>query len=586
MSKQEKREGMVPLERQEVEYAIWQGLKRTADAVASTLGPSGNPVIIGNSEGQVPIVTKDGVSVANLINITEPASAIGSQLVKIAANRTVMEAGDGTSTASIFTRDIYNLGRQLNKVKDQNIDLRPKLYYEMDEDRISQVQLNKVYIKRGMDKAVKMVHEYIDEMAIPCETKDEIHNVAFISTNSDKGLADVITEAVLETGSDGIVRYEKSKELTVELEILNGYKHDKPLQHETYMTHTDKAVLKNAVVLISSDPIETAEQITPYMEFAWIINKKPLVIVAPEIIGSARSMMENNVKQNKISGICVEASGFGDNMRQQLEDLAAYTGGQVFGEEAAGSMRLDETVEYNEDGNRFSIPKYSDALGVVSEVVSYPMNSEKGYTLFHQEKVNFDTIQRADIVRSQVESTNDGMIKRLLEARLSRLTGKVAMIKVGGESAIEVDERYDRVDDAVKAVKSAKKGGIVSGGGSAFIHAKIKLAEYIKENASSMEDNELIGFNIICECLSSPLQQIHSNCMGDDEEAYRKVVEEMYQGGTNYGFNANNSKVENLIEAGVIDPALVSKIALSSASSVASTALSAERFVLPEKIQE
>jgi len=584
---EERKMGMTPLSESDSRQHVYRGVKKTADAVASTLGPSGNPVIAWDKakEDKPPIVTKDGVSVASLINITNPLQSIGSDLVKLAAGRSVAEAGDGTTTAAIFVRNIYGMGVSLIDINTLDAHTREELYkkalWHIDENMKPTFRLNRVTAKRGMDEAVKKVEEFISEVATPCDTREDINRVAYISTNSDEELSEVITDAVMETGEDGIVRYEKTKDIKVTLDIINGYKHDKPMLHESFINSKDNTcTLPNPIVVICSDVMETADHVVPYMEYASHVQRRPLVIVAKEIIGAARSILEQNAE--KFSFLAVEAAGFGDNMTQQLEDLAAYTQATVIGEEQ-GMLSSEVEVIYDEElDKKFAVPKYQDCIGVCDRVISYHRNSDKGYTLFHNDKVSFDSIQRADRVKEQLEHAKEDMLKKLLRARVARLTGKVALINVGGESLIEIDERYDRVDDAVKAVKAAKKEGIVSGGGSVFIHAMKYLGDYISENQENIDDHKMVGYNIILLALNAPFIQMYENSTGQCEGEYFEVQKKIVELGLNYGYNAKTNQVENLIESGIIDPARVSKIALNSASATASTALSAETFIIPE----
>ncbi|XP_033210546.1 heat shock protein 60A [Belonocnema kinseyi] len=510
----------------EVRALMLQGVDILADAVAVTMGPKGRNVILEQSWGS-PKITKDGVTVAKGVELKDKFQNIGAKLVQDVANNTNEEAGDGTTTATVLARSIAKEGF----------------------DKISK-GANPVEIRRGVMLAVDVVKEELKNLSKPVTTPAEIAQVATISANGDTAIGNLISDAMKKVGKEGVITVKDGKTLNDELEVIEGMKFDRGYISPYFMNSSKgaKVEFQDALVLFSEKKVSSVQSIIPALEIA-NAQRKPLVIVAEDVDGEALSTLVVNRLKIGLQVAAVKAPGFGDNRKATLQDMAISTGGIVFGDEA-NLIKLEDV-------------QLSD-LGHVGEVII-----TKDDTLFLKgrgEKIDID--KRADQIRDQIENTTSDYEKEKLKERLARLASGVAVLRVGGSSEVEVNEKKDRVHDALNATRAAVEEGIVPGGGTALL----RCIPVLEKLTAGNKDQET-GIQIVAKALRMPCLQIAQNAGVDAGMVVAKVSS------SKLGYDALNDEYVDMIEKGIIDPTKVVRTALTDAAGVASLLTTAEAVI-------
>jgi len=509
------------------------GVEKLADAVKVTMGPKGRNVLLQRSFG-APHITKDGVSVAKEIELKHPVENMGAQLVKEVASKTADEAGDGTTTATILAHAIFKEGL-----------------------KYITAGANPVAVKRGMDKAVEAIIDELKKMSKSVENKEQIAQVATISANNDRKIGELIAEAMDKVGKDGVITVEEGKSLQDELEVVEGMQFDRGYLSPYFVTDTEKMVaeLNDAYILLYDKKISNMKDLLPLLEQMVQTGNKPLLIIAEDVEGEALATLVVNKLRGVLNVCAVKAPGFGDRRKAMLQDIAILTGGQVISEE------LGRTLE------NATIADLGQAGRVVVDKENTTIVDGKG------DKAAIDA--RIAQIKKEIEETTSDYDKEKLQERLAKLSGGVAVIKVGAATETEMKEKKDRVDDALSATKAAVEEGIVIGGGAAILKAAKKAK--IETNDS----DEKIGIEIIKQAVKAPIKQIAENAGYEPGIVAMKVEE----ADDNIGFDAANGEYVDMFEKGIIDPTKVERIALQNAVSVGSLLLTTEAAVteVPEE---
>ena len=511
-----------------------KGINTLANAVKITLGPKGRNVILDKSWG-APRITKDGVSVAKEIELSDPFENMGAQMVKEVAQRTNDQAGDGTTTATVLAYAIVREG-----MKSVAAGMNP-----MD-------------LKRGIDKAVAAVVTEIKAMSRPVGDSDEIAKVGAISANGEVAIGQQIADAMAKVGNEGVITVEENKGLVTETEVVEGMQFDRGYLSPYFITNAQKMIveLDDCVILLHEKKLTSLASMVPLLE-AVIDAGKQLLIVAEDIEGEALATLVVNKLRGGLKVAAVKAPGFGDRRKAMMEDIGVLTGGQVISVEMGTKL---ENVTL-------------DMLGMAKKVAI-----TKDDTTIIDGAGDKDVIAaRVAQVRAQIEDTNSDYDKEKLQERLAKLAGGIAVIRVGGATEIEVKERKDRVDDALNATRAAVQEGVVPGGGVALVHAGKVLATLKGEN-----NDQDAGIKIVRRAIQAPLRQIAGNAGVDGSVVVGKVIENDSQ---SFGFDAQAERYCDMLKAGVIDPTKVVRIALENAASIAGLLITTEVMVAqkPEK---
>lgn len=513
----------------DVRAIMLQGVDVLADAVAVTMGPKGRNVILEQSWGS-PKITKDGVTVAKAIELKDRFQNIGAKLVQDVAHNTNEEAGDGTTTATVLARAIAREGFE----------------------RISK-GANPIEIRKGVMLAVERVVQELRALSQPVTTPEEIAQVATISANGDRAVGDLISDAMKRVGRDGVITVKDGKTLSDELEVIEGMKFDRGYI-SPYFINTSKGAkveFQDALLLLSEKKISSVQSIIPALELA-NAQRRPLVIVAEDVDGEALSTLVLNRLKVGLQVAAVKAPGFGDNRKATLQDLAVATGGLVFGDEA-NLVKLEDVQ--------------AGDLGQAGEVLI-----TKDDTLVLKGKGKREDVdRRVAQIRDEIELTNSDYEKEKLGERLARLASGVAVLRVGGSSEVEVNEKKDRVNDALNATRAAVEEGIVPGGGTALLRCLPALESLAADN-----EDQRTGVGIVRKALKQPCMQIAINAGVDAAVVVQKVVE----GQGDFGYDAMRNEYVRMIQAGIIDPTKVVRTALLDASGVASLLTTAEAVVV------
>jgi len=502
----------------EAREALKKGVDALADAVKVTLGPKGRNVIIEKSFGG-PSITKDGVTVAKEIELTDAIENMGAQMVKEVASKTNDIAGDGTTTATVLAQSIVSTG-----LKNVTAGANP-----MD-------------LKRGIEKAVASVIAHLKTQAIEVgDSNEKIRQVATISANNETSIGDMIATAMAKVKKEGVITIEEAKGIETSVEVVEGMQFDRGYISPYFVTDTEKmeVVYENPYILIYDKKISIMKELLPVLEKA-AQTGRALVIISEDVESEALATLVVNRLRGSLKIAAVKAPGFGDRRKEMLEDIAILTGGTVISEEKGYKLE-DTTLEL---------------LGEAEKVVI-----DKDNTTIVSGKGESDNIQaRVKQIKAQIEVTTSDYDKEKLQERLAKLAGGVAVIYVGAASEMEMKEKKDRFDDALAATRAAIEEGIIPGGGVALIRAIDSLVGLEGDNA-----DEKTGINIIRRALEEPLRQIVENAGLEGSVIVNRVKE----GKGDFGFNARSEKYENLYEAGVIDPAKVTRVALENAASIA-----------------
>ncbi len=502
-----------------------KGVDKLAEAVKVTLGPKGRNVIISKSFG-APQVTKDGVSVAKEIELEDPLEDMGAQMVKEVASKTNDQAGDGTTTATVLAQAIVKEG-----LKNVAAGANP-----MD-------------LKRGIDKAVEALVVDLEKQAKKVgNDSDKIKQVASISANNDEAIGDLIAKAFDKVGKEGVITVEEAKGTDTYVDVVEGMQFDRGYLSPYFVTDTDKMVadLENPYILLFDKKISNLQEILPILEPV-AQSGRPLLIIAEDVEGQALATLVVNKLRGGLKIAAVKAPGFGDRRKAMLEDIAILTGGTVISEERG-----------------FSLENASlDMLGTAETVTIDKDNT----TIVNGSGKASDIKARVNQIKSQIETTTSDYDKEKLQERLAKLAGGVAVLYVGAASEVEMKEKKDRVDDALHATRAAVEEGIVAGGGVALVRAKKVLEKLTTDSL-----DETTGVQIVAKAIESPLRTIVENAGGEGSVVISKVLE----GKKDYGYDAKSDKYVDMLQAGIIDPKKVTRIALENAASVAGMILTTE----------
>lgn len=513
---------------------IKKGVDALANAVKVTLGPKGRNVLLDKKFG-APNVTKDGVSVAKEIELSDPVENMGAQLVKEVASKTADDAGDGTTTATVLTQAMFSTG-----IKNVAAGANP-----MD-------------LKRGINKAIIAVVENLKKQSKSIKGSNEIQQVASVSANNDTEVGEMIARAMDKVGKDGVITVEEAKGTETEVKTVEGMQFDRGYLSPYFVTDTDKmeANLENPYILIYDKKVSTMKELLPILE-ATAQTGKPLLIIAEDVDGEALATLVVNKIRGSLKIAAVKAPGFGDRRKAMLEDLAILTGGTVISEERGYKLE-NATLEY---------------LGTAERVIIDKDNT----TIVNGAGTTKDIEARVNQIKQQIENTTSDYDKEKLQERLAKLSGGVAILYIGAATEVEMKEKKDRVDDALHATRAAVQEGIVAGGGVALIRAIDAL-----ENLTLENEDQNTGVNIVRNALESPLRTIVANAGGEGSV----VVNKVRAGKGDYGFNAANNTYESMFKAGIIDPTKVTRLALENAASIASLLLTTECVVADSPEQE
>ena len=514
-----------------------EGVDKLANAVVATLGPAGRNVIIEKEQGN-PVSTKDGVTVAKSIELKNKVENIGAQIVKQAAIKTADQAGDGTTTSTLLAQSILSEGI----------------------DRMSEGQ-NAVEIKRGIDKAVKRVVEYIEENSKDITDEEQLKQVATISANNDEEVGELISTAMDKVGRDGVVTIEESRTGETYLETVEGMQFNRGYKSPYFVTDNSsmQAVLQNPLILCTDKRLNQVKELLPILE-ACSSQNKSLLVIADDIGGEALSTLVVNKMRGIINVAAVQAPGFGDKKKEALEDIATLTGATVVSSEKG--MRLDKfQPTWLGEANKVTIGK---DLTTIVDAKGEPSAIE----------------ERVEEIKSLIDNSNSPYEIETLQNRLGRFIGGVAVVHVGGLTEVEMKEKKDRVDDALHATKAALEEGILPGGGIALLNASSMLVDEI----GNLEQEDQTGYDIIISAIEQPFFKILQNA-GYDWDRIGKIEEAIKTAGNPWeGYNPRTEGYVNMFVDGIIDPTKVTRLALENAASVAGTLLITEAVVsLPKE---
>ncbi len=508
-----------------------RGVDTLAEAVKITLGPKGRNVVIDKRFGS-PTITKDGVTVAKEIELSDPVENMGAQMVKEVATKTSDLAGDGTTTATVLAQAIFREG-----LKNVTAGANP------------------MELKRGIEKAVEAVVEELKRLSAPSAGKKEIAQVGTISANNDKEIGNLIAEAMEKVGKDGVITVEEARGLETTLETVDGMQFDRGYLSPYFVTDPEKmeAVQEDAYILIHDKKISAMKELLPILEKV-AQSGRPLVIIAEDVDGEALATLVVNKLRGTLKVTAVKAPGFGDRRKEMLRDIAVLTGGQVISEEVGFKL---ENATLND-------------LGRAKRVVVDKDNT----TLVDGKGKEGDIQGRINEIKAAVEKTTSDYDREKLQERLAKLSGGVAVINVGAATETEMKEKKARVEDALHATRAAVEEGIVAGGGVALIRAQSAL-----DKIRGTED-EKIGVDIVRRALEEPIRMIAQNAGAEGSIVVAKVRESKDK---NFGYNAQTDVYEDLVKAGVIDPTKVTRTALQNAASIAGLLLTTECVVVEKK---
>jgi chaperonin GroEL len=522
---------------EESRAAILRGINQLADAVKITLGPKGRNVVIDKKFGS-PTITKDGVTVAKENELKDSLENMGAQMVREVASKTSDVAGDGTTTATVLAQAIFREG-----VKTVAAGANP------------------MALKRGIDKAVERATEEIKRLAKPVKG-DAIAQVGTVSANGDATIGNIIAEAMNKVGKDGVITVEESKTMDTSLEVVEGMQFDRGYLSPYFVTDPERmeVVLENPLILIHEKKISSMKDLLPLLEQVAKLGK-PMLIIAEDVEGEALATLVVNKLRGTLNIAAVKAPGFGDRRKAMLEDIAILTGGTVISEDLGIKL---ENVKLEDLGRAKKITIDKDNTTIVEGAGKQS-----------------DIEGRVKTLRAQIEETSSDYDREKLQERLAKLVGGVAVIKVGAATETEMKEKKARVEDAMHATRAAVEEGIVPGGGVALVRAAKALEKFQINKEGEGDSDEQIGVNIVRRALEEPLRQIVQNAGKEGAVVVERVRAEKND---SFGFNAQTEVYEDLVKAGVIDPAKVTRTALQNAASIAGLMLTTEAMVseIPE----
>ena len=522
---------------EESRAAILRGVNQLADAVKITLGPKGRNVVLGKSYGS-PTITKDGVTVAKEIDLKDSMENMGAQMVREVASKTSDVAGDGTTTATVLAQAIYREG-----VKTVAAGANP------------------MALKRGIDKAVERATTAIKKLSKPV-AGDMIAQVGTISANGDATIGELIAKAMEKVGKDGVITVEDAKTMETDLEFVEGMQFDRGYLSPYFITDAEKmeAILENPVVLLSEKKISAMRDLLPILEQVAKVAR-PILIIAEDVDGEALATLVVNKLRGTINVAAVKAPGFGDRRKELLQDIAILTGGKVISEDLGIKL---ENVKIEDLGSAKKVTISKDNTIIIDGAGS--KDDLKG---------------RVKTLRTQIEDSSSDYDREKLQERLAKLVGGVAVIRVGAATETELKEKKARVEDAMNATRAAVEEGIVAGGGVALIRAAKALDKFVifetnEDDETTGDPDEQIGVNIVKRALEEPLRQIVQNAGKEGAVIVEKVRASK---DPNFGYNAATETFEDLVAAGIIDPAKVTRCALQNAASIAGLMLTTEALI-------
>ena len=514
--------------------AILRGVNQLADAVKVTLGPKGRNVILDKSYG-APRITKDGVTVAKEIELSDKFENMGAQMVREVASKTNDIAGDGTTTAVVLAQAIVREGA-----------------------KAVSAGMNPMDLKRGIDKAVIALVDELKKRSKKITTQSETAQVGSIAANGEVEIGKMIAEAMQKVGNEGVITVEEAKGIQTELDVVEGMQFDRGYMSPYFITNAEKMIVElgQPYVLIHEKKLSSLQPLLPLLESV-VQSGKPLLIVAEDVEGEALATLVVNKLRGGLKVAAVKAPGFGDRRKAMLEDIAALTGGQVISEDLG--IKLENVT--------------LDMLGKTKRVLIEKENT----TIIEGAGKKADIVGRCGQIRAQIEETTSDYDREKLQERLAKLAGGVAIIRIGGSTEVEMKERKDRVDDALHATRAAVEEGIVPGGGVPLARASLILAKLKADN-----DDQRFGIEIVRKAVQTPLRQIAENAGEDGAVISGKVLD---RDEYNWGFDAQSGEFKDLVKAGIIDPTKVVRTALEHAASVGSLLITTEAMVAerPEK---
>ena len=514
---------------EEARERLLEGIDTVANAIKVTLGPAARTVVLEKSWGS-PSIINDGVTIAKDIELGEPFANMGAKLIQEVASKTQDNAGDGTSTASILAQSLCHHGLKNMKSGSSPVEL-----------------------KAGFDQAISTVVDTLKDRAVPVETGETIQQVATIASNNDESIGSLIAEAVDAVGRDGVITVEEAKSIETSLDVVEGMEFNKGYMSPYMITDKEKreAIHESPLVLLTDHTINSAQDLLPSLE-ASVQQKRPLLIVAKDIEGEALATLVLNVVSKVGKAVAVKAPGFGDEIGEQLEDIAVLTG--------AKPLFKDQGADLKEQG--------PSSLGSADRIIV----AKNKTTVVGGGGDKKATEERAELLRGQAKLSTSKWDREKIEKRVGKLTGGVAVLKIGAATETEVKETKARVDDALNATRAAMAEGVVAGGGVTLLRAR----EVLKDLAASSEGDRAIGINLVYDALAAPTRQISANAGADGDEVISKILENDDE---NFGYNARSGEYVDMIESGILDPAKVTRNALESAGSIAGLVLTTETLI-------
>ena len=523
---------------EEAREKLLEGIDTVANAVKVTLGPAARTVVLEKSWGS-PSIINDGVTIAKDIELADPFANMGAKLIQEVASKTQDNAGDGTSTASILAQSLCHHG------------------LENMESGSSPVEL-----KAGFDQAIEAVVESLKGRAVPVETGETIKQVATIASNNDEEIGSLIADAVDAVGREGVITVEEAKSIETSLNVVEGMEFNKGYISPYMINDKEKreAIHESPLILLTDHTINSAQDLLPSLE-ASVQQKRPLVIVAKDIEGEALATLVLNVVSKVVKAVAVKAPGFGDEIAEQLEDIAVLTG--------AKPLFKDQGADLKAQG--------PSSLGSADRIIV----GKSKTTLVGGGGDKKATEERAELLRGQAKLSTSKWDREKIEKRVGKLTGGVAVLKIGAATETEVKETKARVDDALNATRAAMAEGVVAGGGVTLLRAR----ETLKELAGSADGDRAIGINLVYDALAAPTRQISKNAGADGDKVIEKILSNEEE---DFGYNARTGEYVNMIDSGILDPAKVTRNALESAGSIAGLVLTTETLIAddPEHKQD
>ncbi len=521
---------------EEAREKLLEGIDTVANAVKVTLGPAARTVVLEKSWGS-PSIINDGVTIAKDIELGDPFANMGAKLIQEVASKTQDNAGDGTSTASILAQSLCHHG-----LKNMESGSSP------------------VELKAGFDHAIETVVDSLKDRSVPVETSETIKQVATIASNNDEEIGSLIAEAVDAVGREGVITVEEAKSIETSLNVVEGMEFNKGYMSPYMITDREKreAVHESPLILLTDHTINSAQDLLPTLE-ASVQQKRPLLIVAKDIEGEALATLVLNVVSKVVKAVAVKAPGFGDEISEQLEDIAVLTG--------AKPLFKDQGADLKAQG--------PSSLGSADRIIV----AKNKTTVVGGGGDKKATEERAELLRGQAKLSTSKWDREKIEKRVGKLTGGVAVLKIGAATETEVKETKARVDDALNATRAAMAEGVVAGGGVTLLRAR----EVLKGLAESADGDRAIGINLVYEALAAPTRQISANAGADGDEVISKILSNEDE---NFGYNARSGEYVNMVETGILDPAKVTRNALESAGSIAGLVLTTGTLIADDPDQK